>query len=258
MRMSQQFFTISLLRDLEYRANLVSMMLSGLIWTGIPLIMFKSIYLHANQIAGWSWSGMLILMGTYTLIDAIMMFLLINNMNELQSDIMQGKLDFALTKPVDSQFYVSFRQTNNSQLFNVLPGLLMILYGLHQTGWSIHVLYVLGYLLFFFTGMVLYYSVWFIWTTLSFWLPNLQSRERLFLDTVLMARFPSEIYKGFMGFVFTTIVPVAFIANPAAKMLMGKLSMDTAIYVLLLSLVMLVLSRFIWKRGVRAYSGAGG
>ncbi|MGE6575990.1 ABC transporter permease [Paenibacillus xylanexedens] len=253
-----KMLSLSFLKDIEYRANLYAMLFSGLIWVFIPLVLFKAIYLNIDTIAGWTWHDMLLLIGSYTIIDSLMMFLLINNMNQLQSDIMDGKLDQLLTKPIDSQFYVSFKNVNYSQLFNVFPGILMIVYVFYTTPLEINITTLLIYLIYLILGMLIYYSVWFIWTALSFWLPNIRSRERLFLDAILMARFPLPIYKGLFGILFTYIIPLAVIANPAALVLMGKLTWVEGIVVLILALVMVSISRIVWQKGLNSYSSAGG
>lgn len=257
LRMLRKIATLSLQKDLEYRSNLISMVMSGVIWITIPLILFSAIYLNVDSIAGWTWSEMLVLIGTHTVIDAIMMFLFINNMMELQRDIVLGKIDLFLTKPVDPQFYLSFRVMNYSELFNVLPGILMIIYGLTYSSISFNVLHLFGYVGLLIAGMILYYSIWFVWTAMSFWFPNIVGRERLFLDTMQMARFPSDIFKGAFGFTFQYLLPIAFIANPATKILFGKLSLGTGVSVIVVSLLALCLARFIWKRGLVAYSGSG-
>ncbi|MNI50144.1 hypothetical protein D3C73_1047890 [compost metagenome] len=233
------------------------MVASGIIWICIPIILFKAIYLNVDSIAGWGFSERLVLVGTYTIIDSIMMFLLINNMVELQRDIVSGQIDLFLTKPIDPQFYLSFRVMNYSQLFNVLPGLLMVFYGFSRSSASFDFFHLCGYLTFLIAGMILYYCIWLIWTVMSFWFPNIVGRERLFLDTMQMARFPSDIYKGIFGFSFQYLLPIAFIANPATKILFGKLSISSGISAIVISLLALVLTRYIWKRGLVAYSGTG-
>lgn len=257
LKFFMRMLKLSFLRDVEYRANLYAMMVSGLIWVLIPLILFKAIYLNIDSIAGWGWEDMLLLIGSYTIIDSIMMFLLINNMNQLQSDIMDGSLDQLLTKPIDSQVYVSFKSLNYSQLFNVVPGVFMIVYVFLTTSREIDLVTIFLYVIYLIFGMVLYYSIWFIWTALAFWFPNIRSRERLFLDAILMARFPMPIYKGVFGFIFTYLIPLAIIANSAALVLMGELTLKNGVIVPVITIIMLIISRIVWLKGLNSYSSTG-
>lgn len=257
IKVFKKIATLSLQKDLEYRTNFFAMVVSGLLWISVPLIFFKAIYLNVENILGWQWAEMLILVGTYMIIDAIMMFLMIHNMGMLQNDIMDGRLDLLLIKPIDSQFYASFRTLNYTQILNVIPGMIVVIIGMNSMSNVLNSINLLGYFLYLFSGMIIYYCIWFMWTITAFWWPSIQNREGMFLSTIIMARFPDDIYQGIIGMIFKYMFPIALVASPAAKIVTGKLDIVLGILTFGISIVLLIITRFVWNRGLKAYNSSG-
>ncbi|RAX01880.1 MULTISPECIES: ABC transporter permease [unclassified Photorhabdus] len=257
LKLMKKILVLSLQQDMEFRPNFVAAVFSSLLWISVPIILFKAIYGHVDSIVGWSWEDIIILLGTYVIIDSVMMGLLINNMGELQDDIIEGKLDTYLTKPIDSQFYASFRRIDFPQLTNTISGVFIVVYGYYSASVSFHFIDLLLYILLLLTGMITYYSIWFIWTVTSFWWPGNEHRDSLFLNNIIIARFPIDIFNGGFGFIFKIIVPLALIANPAAMALIGNIGWELGIMSVFISIFFLILSRIIWRLGLKSYSSTG-
>jgi ABC-2 type transport system permease protein len=65
-----------------------------------------------------------------------------------------------------------------------------------------------------------------------------------------------SIYPAWLRFGLTLIVPVAFAVTVPAEALTGRLDWATALTALALAAVLLVVSRLVWRVGLRRYSGA--
>ncbi|MBC8953946.1 ABC transporter permease [Xenorhabdus sp. PB62.4] len=257
LRIIKNISFLSLQQDMEYRPNFLAAIFSSLLWILVPIVLFKSIYTHVDNISGWTWGEVIILIGTYVIIDSIMMGLLINNMGELQDDIIKGDIDVYLVKPIDSQFYASFKRINFAQLTNSISGVFIVIYGYYSSSINFELINLLLYFLYLLTGMITYYSIWFIWTITAFWWPSNEHRDSLFLNNIIIARFPIDIFNGGVGFIFKIIFPLALISNPATLALLGNIGWNLGALSVLIAIFFLTLSRIIWILGLKSYSSSG-
>jgi ABC-2 type transport system permease protein len=69
-------------------------------------------------------------------------------------------------------------------------------------------------------------------------------------------RWPITLYPPWLRFTLSFIVPVAFVTTVPVEALTGRLSPQTLVLAGLMAVVLLVISRLVWMRGLRQYSGA--
>ena len=117
-----------------------------------------------------------IFLGTIWIINSLIQTFFMANATEFSEMIRTGNLDFALLKPIDTQFLISFPRVNWAQLANAFLGVAVIIFYLHQllndpskkmdfSIWS-----VFAYLFFVFCGTVVMYSVMIILASTSIWM----------------------------------------------------------------------------------------
>jgi ABC-2 type transport system permease protein len=116
--------------DLEYRANIIVRVIGEFFWYAMQLTVFEVLYLHADQISGWTIHDMRVFMGALFVGDVLYMIFLQENMDYLWSIIRKGDLDMYLVKPINSQFMVSCRKISVSYFINLV---LVSIYA----GWAI-------------------------------------------------------------------------------------------------------------------------
>ena len=99
------------------------------------------------------------------------------------------------------------------------------------------------------------YCFWLMLTTTAFWLVRVDQMVNLFEGIYAAGRWPVSIYPNWLRYGLTFLVPVAFAVTVPAEALTGRLTPDdarrTGVTVLLV-----VLARFVWRLGVKNYSGA--
>ena len=71
--------------------------------------MLALVYSHTDELNGWAQSELLVVMGIQILLGGVIGMSIQPNMQRLMEEVRDGKLDFALTKPEDSQVLVSVR-----------------------------------------------------------------------------------------------------------------------------------------------------
>jgi len=65
-----------------------------------------------------------------------------------------------------------------------------------------------------------------------------------------------SLYPAWLRYGLTFVVPIAFATTIPAEALTGRLNWETMLVALGLALLLLVISRIVWRIGLRHYSGA--
>ncbi len=250
------FLRLGALNEMQYRVNFFLQLMESLIALIVGLVGLSIVFEHTTDLAGWSRAELLVVMGVHTLMGGILRSLIQPNMQRLMNDIQQGTLDFALTKPADSQLMVSVREFRIWKLVDVLVGIAIITWGLldfhTQVGWAEAFIF-LGLLL---LGASIIYAFWLILTTIAFWVVRIDEITDLFQGLYAAGRWPISIYPDWLRSGLTFLVPVAFAVTIPAEALVGRLTLETLGLTALVTVLFAVGSRFFFKFGLKSYTGA--
>jgi viologen exporter family transport system permease protein len=117
---------------------------------------------------------------------------------------------------------------------------------------------ILLYLATLLVGVSLHYAVMFGLTTISFWTVRTQGVIYGYYNIMNLARYPDVVFKGFAKFVFSWIVPVMVITNVPARVLIhaSETPWPSIAHLLLISGLMVLLSRLSWRFALDHYSSA--
>ncbi|HEY2073721.1 MAG TPA: ABC-2 family transporter protein, partial [Gaiellaceae bacterium] len=178
------------------------------------------------------------------------------NMERIADEVRDGKLDFALTKPQDSQLIVSVRTLNIWQAVDVISGAIVVGVGVSRLHWNIGAGNVLAFLALLGLGSLLLYCFWLVLATGSFWIVNMWFLSELFEGMFQTGRWPIGVYPGWLRYSMTYLVPVAFAVTVPAQALTHRLHWTTAIVALVFSGFVVAFTRWFWRFGLRHYSGA--
>jgi ABC-2 type transport system permease protein len=105
-------------------------------------------------------------------------------------------------------------------------------------------------------GGIMIYCFWLMLTTTAFWVVRVDEMVNLFQGVYAAGRWPVGIYPGWLRASLTFLVPVAFAVTIPAEALTGRLTPLTLLGAAALAAALALLTRFVWKLGVRNYSGA--
>jgi ABC-2 type transport system permease protein len=161
-----------------------------------------------------------------------------------------------LTKPVDGQILVSIREFRFWQLTDVLVGLVVIITALVQMQVKLGIGQALSFVTALLLGGIMIYCFWLILTTTAFWLIRIWELVNLFQGLYAAGRWPVTIYPNWLRIGLTFLVPVAFAVTVPAEAITNRLTAPTLLGAFGLAILLMVLARFVWRLGVRSYSGA--
>ena len=256
LRLLWVFFRQAALNELQYRSNFYVAVFRSLIGLGTGLGSIAVVFSHTERLGTWRLEELIALLGVYTLVGGAINTLVRPSMNKLMEDVRLGTLDFALTKPADSQVLISVREVQIWKLVDVAVGAALLGYALAQIGKQVGAAQALGFGAALLAGGAIVYSFWLFLATLSFWFVRVDNILVIFQSMWEAGRWPVTIYPGWLRATLTFVVPVAFATTVPAEAIAGRLTGQTLAGAIALAAAMLVATRFFWRFGVRHYSGA--
>ncbi|MDZ7265260.1 MAG: ABC-2 family transporter protein [candidate division KSB1 bacterium] len=256
LRLWFRFLRVSVMGELAYRANFWLQLFQSLLELGTAVTGLAVIFSHSKAIGGWSPDQVLALVGIYFLVGGMIGMVVQPGMEQLIESVREGTLDFSLTKPVDAQLLVSIRRFEIWKAIDMLLGLGVLVTALVRLGGKIGGWQAASFGAVLVAGAIIIYSFWLLLATLSFWFVRVENILLIFQSMYEAGRWPISLYPGWLRFALTFIVPVAFATTIPAAALTSRLSGKTVLAALLLAAVLFLISRIVWKLGLRRYAGA--
>ena len=261
LRLIAAFWSNSLRQAVEFKTNFWVNVLTNFGFLISLAVFLEIIFRNTASVAGWRKPEMFILFGTYSMLRGLSDTLFYKNLSQMPNYIRKGEMDFILTKPVNSQFYVSLRYIQLEELGQSLGAVCAIVYGCMTLPNGLHLSFehVIVYILLGIFSMALFYSMNMLLMTLSFWFVRLDNLMVL-ADTVYgISRNPIDIW-GVFGplpkIIFTYVLPLAFFATIPVKALFGAPAAPALLTSAAVTTVFFVASVAFWQFAARSYSSA--
>lgn len=219
-------------------------------------MVLKLVYSHTNELNGWSEAELLVVMGIQILLGGVIRMSIQPNMQRVMQEVRDGKLDFALTKPEDSQLLISVREVRIWRVVDVVAGALVLAYGVNGLERSVDAGDAALFVAMLLVGAFTIYCFWLAITTLAFWIVNTWSILELFDGVYQTGRWPVSIYPGWLRYSVTFLIPIAFAITVPAEAATSRLEWGTIALALGFAAVLFVFTRWFWRFGLSRYSGA--
>ena len=248
----------SLIREMNFKLNFVLWLVVESLWFVGQLVFIQVIYSQVGAIGDWTKWQMVLLVGTHQIISQLFQAFFYMNLVNLPELVRTGKLDFVLLQPIDPQFTSSARQFGLDSLVNTLVGIAIVIFSLHRLQIAPTIGQILLYLAAIVLGVTIHYAIMFSLAAASFWIIRAQGLIWGYYNMMNLARYPDVVFKGFMKFVFSWILPVIVVTNVPARVLMHATATPWPLlgHLLLASIIMAALSRGIWRAALNRYSSA--
>ena len=256
IRLLYVFFRIGLMNELQYRANFFMQLFKTLFNFGWSVAAVGVVYSHTDNLNGWAPAELVALLGIFFMMSGLLGVVVEPSMERLIEDVRQGTLDFTLTKPAESQILVSVGQVRVWRVMDVVAGMVVTGAALSYMGTTADVESLLKFAVALAAGSAIMYSFLLMLSTTSFWFVRIENILVIIHSMYDAARWPITIYPGWLRAALTFLVPVAFAVTVPSQALVGKLAGDLLFQTVGLAVALLIISRLLWKHGVRHYSGA--
>jgi ABC-2 type transport system permease protein len=231
LRIFGTFARNSLVRDMTFRTNFIIDTITSIAWMAMNLGFYLLVFQYSPSIgraSGWGKYEFLVFLATTLLVNSVVQGLFMTNADEFGELIRTGGLDFALLKPIDTQFLVSLQRVEWSSLGTFAFGAVLLVYSLTRLGVWPGTLQVALYVLYILCGVGILYSLMISLAATSVWLGRNQTLYDFWFYITTFSRYPMEIYTGRFGtplrWFFTFLIPVLIVSNVPARMLIPALT----------------------------------
>ncbi len=223
----------------------------------IQILMFKAIYSQVGSIGGWDQAQMLVFIGTFSIINALNMFLYFFGVNSIPSKIKSGELDLYVTKPVNSLFHLSFENIDVGSVPLLFASVGIVIYATLGLGTSVSLLTILGYTFLVIIMTVLWYDMMVILRTIPFFVIQASSIERLEGEVInLCLKIPGTLFKGAFKVLFYLVLPYGIMATIPTEFFSGTLTPVGFAYAVAVVTGFTAFTLLFWKLGLRSYKSA--
>ena len=159
----------SLAIELEYKINIFIDLITALFGLVGSIFLLSIFFSNTTEIAGWSFEEALIIQGIYTILNGVTNTWLSPNLTEIVKYIREGTLDFVLIKPIDSQFWISFKRISPTGIIEILLGIVVLIYCFYINDIALKIESLFLLLLTLGCSISILYSLWFLISTTTIW-----------------------------------------------------------------------------------------
>jgi ABC-2 type transport system permease protein len=270
-RVFLMFVRNSLVRDMMFPANFIIESISSFGWVmmnvGFYLLIFKyTSQINSGNTGGQAWDKyqFFVFIATSMFINSIVQMFFMTNADEFSELIRTGGLDFALLKPIDTQFLISLRKVEWASLANFFVAAALMTYALPRVeGVELSVWRVVAYVVYVAGGVGILYSLTIVLAAASVWLGRNSSIYDFWFYITTFSRYPMEIYQGPVGGWiqrgFTFVLPILIVVNVPARFLAKPMQQEywyLALFAILATAASLLASRWVFQRALLSYRSA--
>lgn len=239
-----------------YRLDFIMQFVLAFLQLGAELVALWTIFSNTKSLGGWGPMEILVLLGVFRVMTGMIAMIIAPNMRSMMEDIRDGKLDYVILSPVNTQFLVSVRRVVLSRLADIAVGLGMVFFASIKLSNAVSPGTFLLFFVMITAGVTIMYSFWLVLGTMAFWFTRINNIEMVFWNVFEAGRYPVTIYRDWVRWGLTYIVPLAFLTTFPAATLLGKLQFGNVLFAVFAAVVALVGGSLFFRFGLRHYSGA--
>ena len=263
----KSFFSNSLTRDLEFKANFLGGLFVDIVFYGVQFFFFSVIYSYVDALGVFTREDVMIFLVITFLSDTFYMLFFSGNLFNLNRWVVKGELDFILLKPVNSQFFISCRYVNTYSLVSIFILSILLLkltYTYHENSFLIinYIVCSISLIL----GVLIFYAFEFIISCLAFWFRNFSYAGWLAGELTKYSRRPDSIYKKWFQKTLFSIFPMAMLCSVPSRILLWGIEqpskgipltgLELVFLQFFIASIFLWITTVIWKRGLKRYESA--
>ena len=224
-------------------------------WIFFFVMILLVVYGNTNSVAGWGRGQAFVLAASIFLMNSIFNAFFFS-LQDIPSQIRLGTMDFVVTKPMDTQYWVSMRRFNFDQIGTMFAGIVMLAIGVTSSHLQISAIAWLYYVILGACAVALFYAFSLTLMTTAIWLVRVDNLWVLGDSLIMIARYPIDIYSSGVRRFLTNIVPMAFLATMPARQLVYGPDVSNVAAGIVWAVGSLIISRLFWRKAMTYYTSA--
>ena len=219
------------------------------------LLMLLFIFEIVDDINGWSKYEILFLY-SFNLIGYSLWSCFFIHTISLPYYIRNGSFDRFLIRPVDPLFQIAASGFDEDSWGEIIFGIILLIFSSYHL--KIRPIMYLLMPIFFASGCLIYASMSILFSTISFYSLNKGNFANLVMELKDFAQYPLTIYNSKLRVLFSTILPIGFVAfYPSSLFLNNSRNYWLILLIPLFSYLYFKFCKFIWNIGLKKYSSSG-
>lgn len=248
----------TIIQAMEYRVSFLFSIIANCFDFLFGFLQYLVFFTAAKSIAGWSNDEILALYAVFMFIFSLHFIILYPNLIAMGEMVNRGTLDLLLTKPVNPQLLLSFRRISLEELGSLAASGALLLWLIHKGTVALNLTGAVQFIAATIVSMTLVYSFFLILLGLAIRLEKLDNMSQLMWSLFSFCRYPADIFPVWVRHFFYSLFPIAFVSTVPAAAILGRLDVATSFAGIIIALIAIFLSTFLWKATIRAYTSAGG
>jgi ABC-2 type transport system permease protein len=244
---------------MQYRADFLLDGFVEVFWMATAVVPLFVVFRIRDHVApGWGFGEALMVMGWFTFLQGVLEGAINPSLQTVVEHIRKGTLDFVLLKPADAQFLVSTARFQPWRSINVFTAVAVFAWGFHVLGRGPSAAAIATASLTMVAAVVVLYALWMLTVSAAFYVVRIDNLSQLFSAIFDAARWPVDVFRGVVRFVFTFVLPLALMTTYPADALLGRLAPLTLVEALAGAAVSFAVARIVWQASIAKYTSAGG
>lgn len=256
LRVAGALMRTSWMTGMQYRADFLADIGTGFVRTAATVAPLFLVYSRTDEIAGWPFADAALVMALFLLMEGLVGGLVEPNLGMVVEAIREGTLDLVLMKPADAQLLVSARTVAPARVWDVLAALAFGAWALAQRDAPPSPADIAVAAALLGAGLVSLYALWLLAICTSFWFVRVDNLRFLLWSATDAGQWPIPVFRGWLRFVLTWVVPVAVVTSFPAMALAGRWDGHLVLTGMAIAALFTVVSRVAWTRSLRAYTSA--
>ena len=244
----------SIQRVLIYRTTSILIVVFSLFFYFVEMFSGMVYFSYTDNILGWTKWDYFSLITTAAIIQNSYSFFFVWGTSDLSINIIQGKLDYTLLRPLNSFWYYALYMADFPSLINVILGIIV-------QGWIIfkyHIgfFHIIMYILFVIIGIWFQFLVCNFSNMITFWVDK--ADQILWIPETLeeISSRPASIYPKWVRGILMWLLPILTAINLPVDIIRGKINMFNMLWYIGFVAFFTVINYKVWYAGLKKYQSS--
>jgi len=253
MKIYKAMLSNSIQRILIYRTTSILIVVFGLLFYFIEMFSGTVYFSYTDNILGWTKWDYFSLITTATIIRYGYTFFFIWG-SDLSYNIIQGKLDYTLLRPLNSFWYYAFYMADFPSLINVILGI--IVQGWIISKYHIGFFQVIMYIIFVIIGIWFQFLMFNFSNMISFWVDK--AEQILWIPETLSetSSQPASIYPKWIRCFLMWLLPILTSFNLPIDIIRGKVNVVNMLWFVGFVGAFTIANYRMWNAGLKKYQSS--